>query len=112
MKYIVPAWEAMNGLDALSMRFDVTEDQLIQANPILSAVPVYPGIILEIPVQKSADLPGEGYLEYVVQPDDTFYNIAGRFKLEVGKLMAQNSHISNPYVIWPGQIIYLRYLDD
>lgn len=112
MKYIVPAWEAMSGLESLSMRFDVTEDQLIQANPILSAAPLYPGMILEIPSQESADLPDEGCLEYVVQPDDTFYNIAGRFKLEVGKLMAQNSHISNPHVIWPGQIIYLRYLGD
>jgi LysM repeat protein len=112
MKYVVPAWEAKSNLETLAMRFNVTEDTLIQANPALSAVPLYQGMILEIPEQESIGLPSGGYLEYVAQPDDNFYNIAGRFKLDIGKLMAQNPHINNPYVIWPGQIIYLPYLDD
>jgi LysM repeat protein len=109
MRYIVQPWEAWQTIDTIASRFRVTEDQLVSANPVLQSVPVCPGMILEIPVLKAAGFPSGGYLEYLVQPDDSLYSIANKFKLDLTKVIAQNPQIENPYVIWPGQIVYLVY---
>lgn len=109
MKYIVQSWETWQSIDAIASRFKVTEEQIIKANPVLQSVPVYPGMILEIPDRPATGLPAGGYLEYVVQPDDSLYRIANMFKLDLSRVIAQNPQIENPYVIWPGQIVYLVY---
>lgn len=110
MKYVVQSWETWKTLDMIASRFGVTADQMIAANPVLNSVPAYPGMILEIPGHDIIELPTEGYVEYVVQPDDTFYNIGHRFKLDYQRIIAQNPQIENPNEIWPGEIIYLIYL--
>lgn len=110
MKYIVQPWESWEALDAIATRFGVTAEQLMQANTALYSVPVYPGMILEIPGYPIVELPTEGYIEYVVQPDDTLYSIGYRFKLDYQRIAAQNPQIRNPNMIWPGQVIYLIYL--
>jgi FOG: LysM repeat len=110
MKYIVQPWETWETIDAIASRFGVTTEQMMQANPSLYSVPVYPGMILEVPGHEEIELPAEGYIAYVVQPDDTLYRIAHRFKLDYNRVVAQNPQIKNPNVIWPGQIIYLIYL--
>ncbi len=110
MKYIVQPWETWETIDTIASRFGVTLDQMMQANPVLYSVPVYPGMVLEVPEHDIIDLPPEGYIEYVVQPDDSIYSIANRFKLNYQKVVAQNPQIENPNVIWPGQILYLIYL--
>lgn len=109
MRYIVQPWETWQNIDMIASRFKVTEDQLISANPVLQSVPVCPGMVLEIPVQEAAGQPAGGYLEYLVQPDDSLYRIANKFKLDLSKVIEQNPQIENPYVIWPGQIVYLVY---
>ncbi|HWQ78391.1 MAG TPA: LysM peptidoglycan-binding domain-containing protein [Anaerovoracaceae bacterium] len=110
MRYIVQRWETSETIDLLTTRFGITADELLQANPILQSIPIYPGIILEIPGHPTIELPPEGYIEYVVQPDDTLYNIGHRFKLDYRRIIANNPQIENPNVLWPGEIIYLIYL--
>ena len=114
MRYIVQPWEPWQTIDTIASRFKVTEDQIIKANPVLQSVPVCPGMILEIPGHQTADVPAcgvptGGYLEYLVQPDDSLYRIANIFKLDLTRVIAQNPQIENPYVVWPGQIVYLVF---
>lgn len=110
MKYIVQPWETWATIDTVASRFGVTLDMMMKANPVLYSVPVYPGMILEIPEHEIIDLPSEGYIEYVVQPDDSLYSISNKFKLDYKRVIDHNPQIKNPNVIWPGQIIYLIYL--
>lgn len=109
MRYIVQPWEAWQTIDTIASKFRVTEDQMMKANPVLNSVPVCPGMILEIPAHEVTDLPAGSYLEYLVQPDDSLYSIANKFKLNLSKVIEQNPQIENPYMIWPGQIVYLVY---
>lgn len=110
MKYIVQPWETWETIDTIASRFGVSENDMMKANPVLYSVPVYPGMILEIPGHDIIALPPEGYIEYVVQPDDSIFGIAHRFKLDYQRVVAQNPQIRNPNVIWPGQVLYLIYL--
>ena len=89
MKYIVQPWETWETIDTIASRFGVSENDMMKANPVLYSVPVYPGMILEIP---GHDI------------------IAHRFKLDYQRVVAQNPQIKNPNVIWPGQILYLIFL--
>jgi LysM repeat protein len=109
MKYIVQPWETWESIDTIVSRFGLTLDQLVKVNPFLDSVPLRPGMTLEIPGHEIIDLPAQGYLEYLVQPDDSLYSIANRFKLDYNRVIAQNPQIKNPTMIWPGQIIYLLY---
>lgn len=108
MKYIVQPWETWVTIDTLTSRFGITPDQMIKANPILNSIPLYPGMTLEIP-KKDVKLPAGGYIEYMVQPADSLYSIANRFKLNYQRVISQNPQIDNPDLIWPGQIVYLVY---
>lgn len=110
MKYVVQSWERSAPMDLLTYRYGITEDQLMQANSALYSIPILPGMILEIPDHPTIELPEEGYIEYVVQPDDTLYNISHRFKLDLSRIISQNPQIKDPNRIWPGEIIYLIYL--
>jgi LysM repeat protein len=51
------------------------------------------------------DNPGESGV-YVVQPGDSLWLIARRFGMTVEELAA-NNHIEPPYLIYPGQKLYL-----
>ncbi len=107
MKYIA---QRMDNINTIAYRFGVTIANLQAANPTLYSQPVYPGMILTIPGYETIDLPPEGYVEYVIQPGDTLYNIASRFNLDYRRVVSHNPQIVNPNAIWPGQIIYLIYL--
>jgi len=110
MQYIVQPWETWVTINSLASRYGVTVEQLRMANPILNSMNLHPGMILTIPGRQIIDLPSEGYIEYVVQPGDTLYNVANRFRLNYGRVIAQNPQIVNPDRIYPGEIIYLIYL--
>lgn len=107
MKYIAQPWDNKN---TIAFRFGVRIQDLENANTFLYSRQIYPGMILTIPGYETIDLPDEGYVEYVVQPGDTLYDIANRFNLDYRRVISQNPQIVNPGVIWPGQIIYLIYL--
>lgn len=42
---------------------------------------------------------------YTVQPGDTFFNIARMFRVRIETLAASNSHIPNPSLLFPGDVI-------
>lgn len=44
-------------------------------------------------------------MEYVVQPGDTLFRIGRRFGVTVQQLLAANPQITDPNLIFPGQII-------
>ncbi|MBR0597026.1 LysM peptidoglycan-binding domain-containing protein [Sinanaerobacter chloroacetimidivorans] len=110
MKYIVQPWETWETMNSLASRYGVTVDELRRANPILNSINLYPGMILTIPGRQAVTLPSEGYIEYVVQPGDTLFNLAKKYRLDYGRVIAQNPQLINPNRIYPGEIIYLIYL--
>jgi len=42
---------------------------------------------------------------YTVQPGDTFYNIALMFRVRLEALASNNPHITNPNIIYPGDVL-------
>lgn len=109
MKYVVQPWETWESLNSIAARFGVSSNELIAANPILQTIPLTPGMVLRIPGRPPVTLPASGYLEYVVQSGDSLYRIANRFRLNYQTVISQNPQITNPDVLWPGEIIYLIY---
>lgn len=109
MRYLVQQWETWESLNTLSSRFNVTPEALVEANPILKAIPLSPGMMLTIPGKPETDLKSGTYIDYIVQPGDSIYNIANRFRLNYRRIIADNTQIPNPDAIWPGQVIRLVY---
>lgn len=62
-------------------------------------------------VELKADAP----VRYVVQKNDTLWDIAGKY-LDMPWLWPQlwrnNSYLSNPHLIYPGDVIAIRYVDN
>jgi LysM repeat protein len=65
--------------------------------------------MLTIPGRPEPELPSGTYIEYIVQPGDSIYAIANRFRLNYRDVIAQNAQIANPDVIWPGMVLRLVY---
>ena len=109
VRYIVQPWETWESMNTIASRFGVTPEALVAANPILNSVPLGPGIMLTIPGRPEPELPSGTYIEYIVQPGDSIYAIANRFRLNYRDVIAQNAQIANPDVIWPGMVLRLVY---
>ncbi len=107
MRYLLQPGES---LETVAARFGVRLSELRAANPVLPDGRAYPGMIIKVPGYNQPSLPAEGYITYVIQPGDTLSSIARRFNLDLSRIIAQNPQITNPDVIWSGQIIYLIYL--
>lgn len=103
MDYVIQPGDTLAGLAA---RFGVTLEALVQANPILANPnAIYPGQIVHIPLSGQTPVP-MGCL-YIVQPGDTVTSIALRYNIPPGSLMQFNPQITNPNLIYPGQIILI-----
>ena len=109
MKYIVQPWETFESIETIAARFGIPVNDLRMSNPILNTIAIYPCMLLKIPGYPSISLPRSGYVEYVIQPGDSIYKIANKFRLDYRKVISQNPQIVNPDLIWPGQILYLIY---
>lgn len=109
VRYIVQPWETWESMDTIAARFGVTPEALVAANPILNGAPLGPGMMLTIPGRPEMDFPSGTYIDYVVQPGDSIYNIAGRFRLNYRDIISQNAQVTNPDVIWPGMVLKLVY---
>ena len=46
-------------------------------------------------------------MEYIIQPGDTLFAIAGRFGITLAELLAANPQITNPDLVFPGQRIMI-----
>ncbi|MFH1183499.1 MAG: LysM peptidoglycan-binding domain-containing protein [Chloroflexota bacterium] len=100
-------------LKKLAARFGTTMDAIARLNNIWNYNLIYEGQRLLIPGSgwypptdpPSYPPPTSG--TYVVQWGDTMRKIAARFDVRLSDLIAANPHISNPNLIYRGQVIYL-----
>ncbi|MFO7537563.1 MAG: LysM peptidoglycan-binding domain-containing protein [Chloroflexota bacterium] len=99
-------------LTGIARRFSTTVQAIVQLNNIPNPNLIYVGQELEIPETgqpppppaPTPTPPPGGQTTYVVQPGDTLSRIAGRFGTTVA-LLAQVNNISNPNLIYVGQIL-------
>jgi LysM repeat protein len=100
MNYIVQPGESMY---QLADRFHTSLEAILSANKLANPELTYPGQLLSIPAP--VGLPTEG-TEYIVQPEDSLYEIAVRYHVPMRELIQAN-HITVPYLIYAGQSLIL-----
>lgn len=97
-------------LKALSARFSTTMEVLGRLNGIHDYDLIYEGQRLSVPVadkeQQPSPIPSRGGT-YVVARGDTLRKISDRLDVSLTDLMAVNPQITNPSLIYAGQLIYL-----
>lgn len=95
----------------IAQRFGVSLNALIAANPhIANPNLIYPGDVLCVPgVPTGGRVPAScppGFQgRYTVQSGDTMYLIAQRYGINLNALIAANPHISDPNLIFPGDVL-------
>ncbi len=91
---------------ALARRFGVSVAALLAANPGINPNLLYPGQVLTIPsgTTPPPDPPAPSGNTYTVQPGDTLFTIAVRFKTTTMALQIANK-LANPNFISPGQVL-------
>lgn len=90
---------------AIARRFGVTVPALLAANPGINPNFVFPGQVLSIPGSGGTTPPPPGPAgSYTVQPGDTLFSIAVRFRTTTYALQIAN-HLANPNFIYPGQVL-------
>jgi LysM repeat protein len=101
MDYVIQPGDTLTSIAA---RFGVTVEDIVRINPILvNPNAIYPGQIIHIPL--AGQLPVPYAPLYIVQPGETLSVIAQRFSIPVSALLQFNPQITNPNLIYPGQII-------
>ncbi len=94
-------------LSSIARRFGVTLGALLAANPqITDPNRISPGQQINIPTG-DGNIPPTGGNTHVVQPGDTLSQIAALYGTTVAQLLALNPDITDPDLIFPGQVIQL-----
>lgn len=92
---------------SIAKKFGVSLDALIRANPqIPNPNLIFPGQIVCVP--GGAPPPGKcppGTFAYTVKPGDSMWSIARKFGVSLDALIRANPQITNPSLIFPGQIV-------
>lgn len=99
MTYVVQPGDTLSGI---ARRFDLTVARILAANPQISN----PDLIFagqEINIPTAAPPPTQR--TYLIQRGDTLYTIARRFGVTLAQLIAANPQITNPNVLFIGQVI-------
>jgi spore coat assembly protein SafA len=90
----------------IARRFGVTLDELIRANPqIMNPDLIFPGQEICAPLPAPGPIPCPSGTLYVVKPGDTMYEIAKMNNISLTALIVANPQISDPNMIFPGQVI-------
>jgi LysM repeat protein len=98
--YVVKQGDTLSGI---AEKFSVGLAALEAANPQIPDFNlIFPGQVIHIPV---GPFPPPG--SYVVQPGDTLTAIAELFSVTLAALEAANPQITNPDLIFPGQVIHI-----
>jgi len=101
-------------LSSIARRFGTTVNAILAANPqITNPNLIFPGQVLVIPGAPGPQPPPPPpppppTATYVVQRGDTLSAIARRFGTTVQTLLSLNPQITNPNLIFPGQVIRIR----
>lgn len=90
-----------NTLFGIAQFFNTTVQDILMYNNIASPSDIRVGQVLTVPAGSSA---GEFY---VVRPGDTLWSIAQRNNTTTAALISMNM-LTNPNVIYPGQILKIR----
>lgn len=99
--YVVQSGDTMF---LIAQRFGIPLQRLIEANPqVTNPNIIYPGQSLCIPSATLGCMPGMTI--YTVVRGDTLYQIAQRFGVSLNALISANPQITNPNLIFPGQVI-------
>ena len=101
MDYVIQPGDTLTSIAA---RFGVMVEDIVRVNPILvNPNAIYPGQIIHIPLVGQTSVPMAAL--YIVQPGETLTSIALRYNIPPGSLLQFNPQITNPNLIYPGQII-------
>lgn len=92
-----------DSLWTIAQRFNTSIEQLVADNRIDDPELIYPGQRLRVNVGSES----RPIITYVVNPGDTVYTIARRFHTTVQDIVRLNG-LTNPDVIYPGQILRVR----
>lgn len=99
--YIVKAGDT---LYEISRFYNISLDDLIEANPYIEPDLILPGQVLCIPQSVPSANCSIGASTYIVQKGDTFYSIAKRYKIRLSTLLKANPNV-NPDALLIGQSI-------
>lgn len=100
--YVVNAGDTLVGI---ARRHGASWQTLARINGLLSPTALYPGLVVQVPVENSLTRVREGGSAgtlYVVRPDDIPLRIALRYGTSRWVLAALN-HLASPQRIYPGQ---------
>lgn len=86
----------------ISKFYNISLDDLIEANLYIDPDLIHPGQIVNIPLTVSQANCPVGATTYTVQKGDTFYSIAKRFKMRLSALLKANPDL-NPDALLAGQ---------
>ena len=91
---------------SIARKFGVSLDALIAANPqIPNPSLIFPGQIVCVPGSQPPGKCPPGTFAYTVRPGDSMFTIARRFGVSLDALIKANPQITNPSMIFPGQIV-------
>jgi spore coat assembly protein SafA len=89
----------------IARHYNIPLQSLINANPQISDPNrIFPGQVICIPLAPGP-APCPGGVSYTVRTGDTMYRIAQRYGVSLTALINANPQISNPNLIYPGQVI-------
>jgi LysM repeat protein len=91
----------------IAFQFNIPLSALLQANPQISDPNlIYPGQAIQIPTP-GAVIPITGQRIYIVLSGDTLSGIAHAYGTSVAALRKANPGITNPDLIYPGQLVVI-----
>ena len=91
-------------LYAISRFYNISLDDLIEANPKIEPDSLSPGQLIHIPLTMPSENCPDDALSYVVQSGDTIYSIARKAKIRLATLLTVNPNL-NPDALLIGQSI-------
>ena len=89
---------------AIARRYNVSLDDLLEANPGVDPDRLFVGQIICIPLAVPPVTCPAGTMPYIVRRGDTFYSIARRYNIPVDELAEANPDV-DPEVLLAGQTI-------
>jgi len=99
-----PTLAANETLSSLALRFNVSIDALLQANPhLLGNRRVSSGFMVVVPLPEPPACP-DGTLE-VVRPGDTLFVIAERCGVSIESIVRANPQVRDPNNVYVGQMV-------